>query len=177
MLKAPQSPRSEVTSTMARRRTSRRRNTGWSESLDAVARFRRTFRSSIPYGRAASTATWARRSLAAETISIVLVIWAVLPMERIRRRMSRSVAIGLGLRSLRELRFVLLDGLLQLHLDRVGQLVLGAKVVHHVGEFLFEEVVEAVLEPAQDVHGKVVQVPVGAGVDDRDLSVHGQRAV
>src|SRR5207249_232076 len=44
------------------------------------------------YGRAARTRSWARRILAAETISIARVICDVLRTERMRRRISRGVA-------------------------------------------------------------------------------------
>ena len=72
--------------------TSRFVKAGWKTSLEASARLASTARRSVAYGRADSTAVWARRSFAAETISIVFVIWAVLRTLRIRRRMSRSVA-------------------------------------------------------------------------------------
>src|SRR5579864_3243334 len=51
------------------------------------------------YGRAASTRSCARRSLAAETIFMALVICCVFLTERIRRRMS----IRLGMRRYRGL--------------------------------------------------------------------------
>ena len=46
------------------------------------------------YGRAATMASWARRSLAAETIFIALVICWVLFTDRMRFRMSRRLAMG-----------------------------------------------------------------------------------
>ena len=44
-------------------------------------------------GRAASARCWARRSFAADTIFMALVIWRVFFTLRMRRRISRMLAI------------------------------------------------------------------------------------
>src|SRR5690242_13353427 len=48
---------------------------------------------SLANGRALSAACWALRIFDAATICIALVIWAVLRIDLIRRRMSRVLAI------------------------------------------------------------------------------------
>src|SRR6202167_5555109 len=53
----------------------------------------KTFVSICEYGRAAKAASCARRSLAAETTFIALVICRVFTTLRIRRRMSRMLGI------------------------------------------------------------------------------------
>ena len=48
----------------------------------------------VPYGRADTMASWARRSLAADTIFMALVICWVLFTDRMRLRMSRRLAMA-----------------------------------------------------------------------------------
>jgi hypothetical protein len=95
-LKPPARPRSLVTTTSSTFFTSRRDSSGWlsepgSERLISVDI---TASSVCAYGRAAMTPSWARRSFAAETIFIALVIWRVFLTERIRFRMSRNEAMA-----------------------------------------------------------------------------------
>src|SRR5437588_3000191 len=54
----------------------------------AAATLPSTLRNRVPYGRAARVRSCARRSLAAETIFMALVICCVFLTERMRRRMS-----------------------------------------------------------------------------------------
>src|SRR5436305_88752 len=92
VLKAPARPLSPVTSTSRIFCSGRCASSGFAAAPPwapaAAATFARTFRSSAPYGRAAITRSCARRSLAAETIFMALVICCVFFTERIRRRIS-----------------------------------------------------------------------------------------
>src|SRR5882762_2584164 len=62
----------------------------------------KTFVSICAYGRAASARSWARRSLAADTIFMARVIWRVLITLRMRRRISSMLAINQSLLVVRQ---------------------------------------------------------------------------
>src|SRR5206468_5081380 len=81
----------------------------------------RTLPRSLAYGRAPMTRSCARRSFAAATIFMALVICCVLLTERSRRRMSISEAIVLRGRGLR----VVLDEAILDLLDRLAEGFLG----------------------------------------------------
>src|SRR5439155_4934616 len=80
---------------------------------------RRRRDSSFAYGRAASAASWARRSRAAATNFIARVICWVFFTERMRRRKSRSVAMGRLLRRRCEAFLEGVHSLLDFSLDRI----------------------------------------------------------
>ena len=74
VLKPPQSPRSEVTTSRSAFFTSRFCCKGLASASEIAVRRPSTSPSFLAYGRAATTFSWARRSFAAETIFIALVI-------------------------------------------------------------------------------------------------------
>src|SRR5437762_4704251 len=116
LLKAPARPRSAVMMTIWRRGPSRCSSSGCAElSPPSAADTRLPSSSAIlfAYGRAARMRSWARRSLAAATSFMARVIFCVDWTERIRRWMSRRVAMLGGLDPLgrRELGLGLGDGL------------------------------------------------------------------
>src|SRR5207245_1879618 len=133
----------------------------------------------LAYGRAARMRSWARRSLAAATSFMARVIFCVDWTERIRRWMSRRVAMLGGLDPLgrRELGLRLGDGLGQ----RLPQRVADLPLVPHLGEDLrrppLEEAVEELLERPHDFHRQIVEQALGAGEDDGHLLLDGQRRV
>src|SRR5467141_3242435 len=103
LLKAPARPRSAVMITICRRGPSRCSSSGCAEASPPSAADTRLPSSSailFAYGRAASTRSWARRSFAAATSFMARVIFCVDWTERIRRWMSRSVAMRPDLRGL-----------------------------------------------------------------------------
>src|SRR5204863_3771705 len=133
LLKAPARPRSAVMMTIWRRGPSRCSSSGCAEPSPPSAADTRLPSSSailFAYGRAAVMRSWARRSFAAATSFIALVIFCVDWTERIRRWMSRSVAMALrslgGLDASRhqELRLGLLEGLPERFAQVVAQLLL-----------------------------------------------------
>ena len=93
-LNEPARPRSPVMTTRATVRSSScsRSRAYCSVSSEYVARSIIISTMPIAYGRSASMRPCARRSLAAATISMALVILRVFWTDAIRRRMSRSVA-------------------------------------------------------------------------------------
>ena len=97
LLKAPASPLSLVIRTSKMRCSGRTARSGFCPASTSraaeEATLASTLRSIRPYGRAAITRSWARRSLAAETIFMALVICCVFLTERIRRRMSIRLGI------------------------------------------------------------------------------------
>src|SRR2546427_2904800 len=132
-LNAPASPLSAVMITIWRRGPSRCSRSGCcAPSLPDAALTR--FPSSSPilaaYGRAARIRSWARRSFAAATSFIARVIFWVDSTDRIRRRMSRRVAMRAGpLRGLdalggHELRLRVVHGLREALAQRVRDLLL-----------------------------------------------------
>ena len=99
-LKAPARPLSLVIKASRMRFSGRRASSGsapvCSSAATAAATLASTLRSKEPYGRAAITRSCARRSLAAETIFMALVICCVFFTERMRRRMSIRLGMGLA---------------------------------------------------------------------------------
>src|SRR5256885_960992 len=136
-LKAPASPFSPVINRSSIRFSGRTTKSGFGplssprsrlglSACTAATTFDSICRSSDAYGRAEITRSCARRSLAAETIFMALVICCVFFTERMRRRMS--IRLGIALRGLLllggEAPFELLDGVLQLRAQRVIQRLL-----------------------------------------------------
>src|SRR5450759_3644415 len=143
-LKAPARPRSPVMATSATLRTSGRScmSAYRRVSSEKVARSVIISIMSAAYGRSASMRAWLRRSLAAATISMALVILRVLWTDAMRRRMSRRLATS-GLRLLgrqigggrlgRERVVVRSDGLAQQRLVLGRQHLLVANGREHLG--------------------------------------------
>src|SRR5215469_4619120 len=121
------------------------------------------------------TRSCARRSLAAETIFMALVICCVFLTERMRRRIS--IRLGMcGCRLLRlEARLELLDCGFQLSAQLVIQHFLGADLVPDAAMRVVHETVELFLEPAALLYREIVEVALGAGEDDHDLFFNRQR--
>src|SRR5439155_13810764 len=123
VLNAPARPLSAVIRTNKTRRSSRRASSGFSVARSspaaAAATLPRTLRSIPPYGREAMVRSCARRSFAAETIFMALVICCVFLTERMRRRISIKLGIGFCRWVLRE------EPRLELFDDR---LYLGGKI-------------------------------------------------
>src|SRR6185369_8270242 len=123
-------------------------------------------------------ASWARRSLAAETIFMALVICCVFLVLRIRRRMSMSagmagfrwLGLGLDLEGVGELR----EGRLELVRELALDVLLLRDLLEQVGMPRLQEGVELLLVAPGLGHRVGVQVAVGGRVDDRHLLLHGQ---
>src|SRR6185312_86949 len=100
-LNAPASPGSDVTTTSCTLFSSRTASSGCETSsfAEAAAATLASMRSRlVPYGRAAIARSCARRSLAAETIFMALVICCMFLTLRMRRRMSIRLGMQLGFR-------------------------------------------------------------------------------
>src|SRR5579859_6555866 len=123
------------------------------------------------------TRSCARRSLAAETIFMALVICCVLRTDRMRRRMSIKLGMDcygllfLGGKAL----FELLDGVLQVGTQRFIERFLFPKLRPDRRVGVVDKGVKALFELAAAFHRQVVQVSARTGEDDGYLSLHGQR--
>src|ERR1019366_6222679 len=120
----------------------------------------------------------ARRSFAAETIFMALVICWVFLTERMRRRIS----IKLGMRLCRwvlryEARLELFDDGLDLAGEVCVEDLLSADFVEHGAVRVVHEAVQLGFELAADIHREIVQVALGAGPDNHDLFFDGQRLI
>src|SRR5579859_7338830 len=117
------------------------------------------------------TRSCARRSFAAETIFIALVICCVLRTDRMRRRMS--IRLGIGRRGLlllgKEARLELLDRVLQLRAQRVVESLLLANLRPDSGMRVVDEHVEILLEFAAALYRQVVQESACTGVHSYHL--------
>src|SRR5438093_12632947 len=118
--------------------------------------------------------SWARRSFAAATSFIARVIFCVDWTERIRRWMSRSVAMRPDLRHLDtlrrgELRLGLLDGRRQCVARRVGELLSIADLGENLRGAALEPGVEEGLELADGVDRQIVEESLRASEDGDDL--------
>src|SRR5687768_11059886 len=157
-------------------RSGRCASSGFSPAFSSVAAaaatFASTFRKSAPYGRDAITRSCARRSLAAETIFMALVICCVFLTERMRRRIS----IKLGITVFRyEAGFEFLDHRFHFAAQRVIQRLLGADLFPQTEVRVVDEPVELVFELAALFHRQIVQIALGSGVDDHHLLFERQR--
>src|SRR5262249_9130758 len=131
------------------------------------------------YGRAARIRSWARRNLAAATSFIARVIFCVDWTERIRRRISRSVAMAWSLGpsgrldapAHHEFRLGRLDGLGQRLADLVGDLLLVGDVAQELRVLPVEEGIEELLERGDMLHREVIEQALGAREDDGDLAL------
>src|SRR5262245_50119356 len=131
--------------------------------------------------------SWARRSLAAATSFIALVILCVDWTDRMRRWMSRRVAMIYAARDLasgrldaprrHELSLRLADPLGQRVAQLVGQLLLVCDLRKQLGVLALQVRGDELLEAADLLDGKVVDQALRAGEEDRDLLLYGQRRV
>src|SRR5689334_11097342 len=182
LLNAPASPRSAVMMTICRRGPSRCSSNGCDAPSPASAADTRLPSSSailFAYGRAARMRSCARRSLAAATSFMARVIFCVDWTERIRRWMSRRVAMLGGLDPLgrHELGLGLGDGLAQRLPQRVADLPLVADLAKDLAAEPLQPAVEMLLERAHRLHRQVVEQALGAREDDGHLLLDGQRRV
>src|SRR5205809_171687 len=185
-LNAPASPRSAVMITTWRRGPARWTRSGcgassWAPALDT--RFPSSSAIFPAYGRAARIRSCARRSFAAATSFIARVIFCVDSTDRIRRRMSRRVAMRAGpLRGLdalggHELRLCVVHGLREALAQRVRDLLLVADLGEDPGTLALEPTVEVRLEVRDRVHRQVVEQSLGPREDDGNLLLAGHRPV
>src|SRR5436309_2579790 len=177
-LNAPASPLSEVTT---RRRTfcsSRVSSSGCFSSSTRVATDDKTCRSAAEYGRAANIRSCARRSLAAETIFMALVICCVFFTLRIRRRMSIVLAIRLrGFPARPLLLLECVDGGAQLAGQRVVELRGLLDPIEQIGVVVEDRLVQGGLERPHIVDCQVVEEAVGTGEDRDDLQTDAHRLI
>src|SRR3954471_16001601 len=129
----------------------------------------------------------ARRSREAATIFIAFVICCVDLTARTRRRMSKSEGISYcsspralrrgGLARGGERLAELLQGLIEIRLDRIAQLLLGRERREELRAARVEELVQVRLVGAHvlDRHG--VEITVRRRVDDDDLLLDRERLV
>src|SRR5580700_1763725 len=134
VLNAPARPLSAVTNISSARFSGRCASRGLADTRSspapAAATLAITLRNAAAYGRALITRSCARRSLAAETIFMALVICCVFLTERMRRRIS----IKLGMRGYR---LILYKASLEL-LDRSAEFGAQAIVESLLGADVFE---------------------------------------
>src|ERR1051326_360926 len=182
-LNAPARPLSAVMMTICRRGPSRCSRSGCAApSLPCpVTRFPRSSAILVAYGRAATMRSCARRSFAAATSFMARVIFCVDWTERIRRWMSRRVAIA-PLRRLdalrrHEFRLGVGDSLGERLAHRVGKLPLVADLREGLRLLPLEPAVEEGLELAHVLYRHVVEQALRARVDDRHLLLDRQRRV
>src|SRR5579871_2579029 len=124
------------------------------------------------YGREASTRSWARRSFAAETIFMALVICCVFRTERMRRRIS----IRLGMRGGRLLGYEALFEFLQHCMDFSAQGIVEDLLFYNLGHQramgVIHEPVHLLFELTDLFDRKIIQVTLRAGEDDEDLLLY-----
>ncbi len=94
-LNAPHSPLSAVMITRRLRAAGRRTRSGCASPSARRTRLDSSSAIFTAYGRAETMRSWARRSFAAATSFMARVIFWVDSTERIRRRISRSVAMAI----------------------------------------------------------------------------------
>src|SRR3954464_7560979 len=126
------------------------------------------------YGRAVTARSCARRSFAAETIFMALVICRVFFTLRMRRRMSRMFAKLCSYRHCltrtHKRLLEIVERLLQIRLDRVVERLLLLDRLRQVRIDRVHVLVQLGLEVADLLDGKVVDITISSGEDDRYLS-------
>src|SRR5262249_37059173 len=132
------------------------------------------------YGRAASAALCARRSLEAATICMALVIFCVALVAAMRTRMSLRLAMGdqilrLTGPGLCERLCIVVDRGLELASDRVVKVAAGANGLQDIGVLGMDQMQQSGFERAYAIDRKCVEVPIDAGIDHDDLLFHLQR--
>src|SRR5215213_1903739 len=126
-------------------------------------------------GRAASAAVCARRSFAAATICMALVIFCVAFTEAMRLRRSLRLGIERSYPALRKRLGEGLDGALQLGPVVVREVARGADVLQDLRVTAAHVAEQALLEGTHAVDGQRIEIAVDAGVDDNDLLLHLER--
>src|SRR5579872_299936 len=181
LLNAPASPLSLVTRTSRIRFSLRRASSGFppacSSRAAAAATLASMVRSIRPYGRAAMTRSWERRSLAAETIFMALVICCVFLTERILRRMSMRLGMsGLGqFRDEAGLEFG--DRVFQARAQAVVERLLIADLIANVAVRVVDEPVQFLFELPALFHRQIVEERLRSGENDDDLLFESQRLI
>src|ERR1700686_3138691 len=176
VLKLAQRPLSAltmITSVLLSVPRARLSSSGWSDASTRTATLVSTRCICTANGRAFMIRSCARRSFDAATIFIALVICCVFFTARMRRRRSISDGIchssrGCGL-SRRELARELLHGRGQRALQLIVELLLLRDSPEQIRVPIVDELIELGLERTHVGHGDVVEMSVGAGVDDRHL--------
>src|ERR1700722_6129152 len=164
------------------RRSGRRASNGCAATLSsppaAEATSANRERRAAAYGREAITRSWARRSLAAETIFMALVICCVLRTERMRLRIS----MRLGMRGLSGVsRFLLgdeaflefLEHRVNLRAQRVVKRFLFDDLVPKCAVRIVHVAVHLLFELADLLDRQIVQITLRSGEDDHDLLFDG----
>src|SRR5687768_1685703 len=126
------------------------------------------------YGRAASAASCARRSFAAATICMALVIFCVALTEAMRLRRSFSEAMPCLSRS-REVLREAVDVALQFCANFVRDRLFRADGVEDILAVRTHVRKQAALEPADVGYGQTVEIAVDASEDHDDLLLGLQR--
>src|ERR1700720_2625518 len=182
-LKAPQRPRSAVQTTKRWTLSPPPPSSAGTWPLVAIeaARLAKTLSMRSAYGRADSAAVCARRSFAAATICMALVIFCVALTEAIRLRRSfnegivyplhlwrgaasSSEALGVGIDN----RFEFCPGL-------VGEILRDANRIEETGVARAHEREEAVLEGPHPVNRKRIEIAIDPGIDHANLFFDLQR--
>src|SRR6185436_10770499 len=181
-LKAPHRPLSAVITTTSTRSPPRSSSSGWASSSLREAMLCSTSSILRAYGRAANIASCARRSLAADTIFIALVICCVLLTLRIRRRMSIRAGMLLGSRARSGLgrlveRAERGESGLQLLAELALQVLLLGDRLHHWRLAAREPGQELLLVAAAFGDRQRVEEAVRRREDHRDLLLDRQRLV
>src|SRR6266851_573588 len=173
-LKAPHSPRLDVTTTSATRRPALRgcRNSGNRSASSGAYSSASTSARAAAYGLAAITRSWARLSFEVATSSMVRVILRVFCTDLIRRRNSRGFAI-LARRDL----LVLPDGGLEPRRQVVAEHLAAPDFLGQLRMPGAHEVAKPLL-PGFDLRDRhVVEKAVRDGEDDHDLLLDRHRLV
>ena len=130
------------------------------------------------YGRADSAAVCARRSFAAATICMALVIFCVALTEAIRLRKSFSegmvspVHICPGAANSREVLGVGINNRFEFCRGLVGEILRGANRIEETGVARAQEREEPVLEGPHTVNRKCIEVAIDPGIDHTNLFLH-----
>src|SRR3984893_17359351 len=182
-LKAPQRPRSAVQTTNRWTLSPPPPSSAGTWPLVAIeaARLAKTLSVRWAYGRADSAAVCARRSFAAATICMALVIFCVALTEAIRLRKSFSegmvspVHICPGAANSSEVLGVGIDNRFEFCPGLVGEILRGANRIEETGVARAQEREEPVLEGPHPVNRKRIEVAIDPGIDHANLFLHFQR--
>src|SRR5687768_3034231 len=196
VLKLPHRPRSAVITNSSTLPpafgTFRSSSRGWADGSTRDARLFSTRCICEANGRACCVRSCARRSFDAATIFMALVICCVDFTARMRRRMSNSDgmvssyqlsavgslrAFSSRFRRRRELVAELLQGLIQVRLDLVGELALLGDRLQQLRPSGVEELEQLDLEVAHALDRHRVEEALVRSVDDDDLFAHRQRLI
>src|SRR3954469_4870679 len=182
VLKLPHRPRSALTTNNSdlppARGVLRSSSSGCADGSTRAARLLNTRAISMANGRACWMRSCARRSRDAATIFMALVICCVDLTARTRRRMSMREGTRLrhlGRRGERLAEF--LEGRVQLALQRIVERLFLGELRHHRRAAGVEVAIQLDLVDAELLDRDRVEIPVGRGVDDRDLLLDAERLI